>query len=73
MVESELEMAERHLRESEEHVARQRQLVADLNRGSFAKAADVARTTLLLLETSLAMNRERVAQLRAQLQRTPET
>jgi hypothetical protein len=65
MAETELDLAERHLRESEEHLARQRKLVADLESGGFTQAADVARTTLSLFETSLAMHRARVASLRA--------
>lgn len=73
MVETELDLAERHLHECQEHLARQRKLVADLESGGFAQAAEVARTTLSLFETSLAMHRQRVASLRASLNGAPGT
>lgn len=54
MAETQLEMAKRHVREGEEHVARQRVLVARLRQNGYAAAVGVAQIILGTFEQTLA-------------------
>jgi hypothetical protein len=60
MMESELEAAMRAVREVEESVAEQRQLIADMERAGLAHAAAIARAKLETLESTLAGHLERL-------------
>jgi hypothetical protein len=59
-----LQMAERHVREGEEHVAKQRRIVADLREGGHPTR--VAETLLDEFEATLADHRAHLARIRAQ-------
>ena len=61
MEESEIEMVERHVREGEEHVASQREIVASLLPES--GLADAARDILALFEETLERHRSHLARL----------
>jgi hypothetical protein len=54
MAETQLEMAKRHVREGEEHVARQRVLIARLRQNGHAAAVGVAQIILGTFEQTLA-------------------
>ena len=53
-----LSMAQRHVIEAEEHVARQNALIKDLERDTHAKAAEQARVVLRTLQQSLELARD---------------
>jgi hypothetical protein len=59
--ESDLEMVRRHVREGEEHVARQREIVERLS--SSGELAEIARTLLADYEKTLALHRAHLARL----------
>jgi hypothetical protein len=50
-----IEIANRHVRDGEEKVARQRAVVAQLEHDGEAARADLARALLITLETSLGL------------------
>ena len=58
MPESAIEQAERHVREGEEHIAKQRALLAELEQQGHRHEADQARKTLAVLEESMRLHRE---------------
>jgi hypothetical protein len=60
--ESELERVERHVREGEVHVARQREIVDRL--APSGEVAGIARTLLAEFEDTLDLHRARLARLR---------
>jgi hypothetical protein len=59
--ETEREMVERHVRQGERHVARQREIIAELGRDGHSTA--VARDLLILFEWTLAQHRAHLAEL----------
>ena len=59
--ETEQEMVERHVREGERHVARQREILAELGRDGHPTA--FARELLVIFEWTLAQHREHLDQL----------
>lgn len=59
--ETEIEMVQRHVREGEEHVVRQREIVASLPPDS--DLADTAHQLLTLFEKSLEGHRDHLARL----------
>ncbi|EYD76998.1 hypothetical protein Rumeso_01408 [Rubellimicrobium mesophilum DSM 19309] len=59
--ETEIEMARRHVREGEEHVARQREIIDRLP--STGEVAEIARTLLADYEDSLALHRAHLGRL----------
>src|SRR5215510_6826748 len=61
MLETKLDMAKRHVREAEEHVARQRRLVADLRRDEHYDMAEKAEALLQTFEDLLAGHRAGLA------------
>ena len=60
-------LAERQVRECEDHAEEQRSLIAYLERGGYKDAADVVRRMLAKTEGRLARRREQLAKLRADL------
>ena len=60
-METELEMVERHVREGERHVARQREILAELGRDGHPTA--IARDLLVLFEWTLAQHRAHLNEL----------
>ena len=56
--ESVLEMAARHVREGEEHIAKQRALIAELERDGHDNMLPAARELLATFEQTLATHRE---------------
>ena len=56
--ETALQMAERHVREGRERVARQRQIVREMERDAHPKAAEIARRTLAIFEDNLRLSIE---------------
>ena len=58
MPETAIEQAERHVREGEEHVAKQAALLAKLEQEGHLHEAEQARKTLAVLEESLRLHRE---------------
>jgi hypothetical protein len=65
--ETELEMVERHVREGERHVARQREILAELGRDGHPTA--VARDLLILFEWTLAQHLEHLDKLHCDLRK----
>ena len=63
-VETELDMAERHVREGEHHVASQRELLAELRKDGHP--TDTAERLLENLEDLLELHREHLARLQSQ-------
>ena len=59
--ESPFEMAERHIREGEEHVAKQKALIVELERDGHDNMLPAARELLALFEQTLATHREHAA------------
>jgi hypothetical protein len=59
--ETELEMVQRHVREGEEHVARQREIVGRLPPSN--EIAGIARALLTEFEDTLAAHRDHLARL----------
>ena len=57
MSETKLEMAARHVREAQEHVVRQRQLIADLRRDGHHDMVEKAEALLRIFEGLLAGHR----------------
>jgi hypothetical protein len=64
-MESELEIAVRQVREAEEHITQQRELIADMERAGLEHAAAIAMATLEPLEATLTTLRERLGRLKA--------
>ena len=60
-----LSRAERHVRESEERVARQAAIVEKLSKTDHEWAAETARIGLATMETSLELARDRLRAVRA--------
>ena len=60
--ETEIEMVERHVREAEEHVARQREIVDRLLPSG--EVAEMARSLLIQYEETLSLQRAHLARLR---------
>ncbi len=58
MSQDHLAIAQQHVIEAEEHVARQRELLTELQRNSHPKAAKLAQVILENLEKSLELARE---------------
>ncbi|WP_207537653.1 hypothetical protein [Sabulicella rubraurantiaca] len=52
-----LAMAERHVREGEERVARQRAIIEEMERDNHPKAAEIGRSTLQVLLSTLELMR----------------
>ena len=66
MRETPLEKAERHVREGEVLIARQREIVFDLEQGGYSGLAKRGRQLLSGLESNLKMAQERVQRERRQ-------
>jgi hypothetical protein len=64
MPETELEVAERRVREMEHHIAQQRGLADDIEAAGYEAAAQLARKTLAALEQALSDQAQRLARLR---------
>ena len=64
--ETRLEMAERHVREGERHVANQREILEHLS--EHGHSTELAERLLSNLEGLLAMHREHLARIRAEHQ-----
>ena len=62
-LETELEMARRHVREGEERVTRQAAIVAELERDSHAKAAVLGRELLKTMLTILDFQKRHLREL----------
>ena len=58
MTENALAMTERHIREAEAHIARQHEIIAEMDRDGHDEVAGKAREFLVLLEENLLMARE---------------
>jgi uncharacterized coiled-coil protein SlyX len=66
--ETELQTAERHVREGERRIARQEALIRELDRGGHpAATAEIARKVLAAMNESLVLARTHVARLKAQM------
>jgi hypothetical protein len=61
--EDRLAMARRHVEQGERHVARQKALIAELDRDGHAKLAVEARALLTTFETSLRLERDDLARI----------
>jgi hypothetical protein len=61
--EDRLAMARRHVKQGEHHVARQKALIAELDRDGYAKLAVEARALLTTFETSLLLMHEDLARI----------
>jgi hypothetical protein len=64
MPESELEIASRHVREGEAHVAAQLAIIAKFEREGHERAAALARDLLRIFEDTLATHRRRLEMVR---------
>ncbi len=62
--ETKLEMAERHVREGEHYVARQREIVAYLS--EHARSTELAERLLFNLEDLLTLHREHLARIKTE-------
>ena len=64
MAETLLEMAERHVRQGEHHVTRQREIVAKLRK--HRHSTDLAEKLLMNLQDLLEMHRQHLARIKAE-------
>jgi hypothetical protein len=63
--ETELQVAERHVREGEERIARQEALIRELDRDGHPATAEMGRKVLVTLNESLGLARAHVVRLKA--------
>jgi hypothetical protein len=63
-MESEIEVAERYVREAERQLARSQELLADLERCGHVNSAAILRETITALQAVLDAHRSRLARVR---------
>jgi hypothetical protein len=66
---SDLELAETHVEQAEKRIARQKQLICEMERDKHSAAAHRARTVLVTFQSNLTVLRAHMAEIRRQADR----